>query len=212
MSELGAGLHRGSMCHRWAPPMNLERSLQRQLPAATAHACASAVLMTAPPTPAAGSIRTLNMLRILLNASFNVTFVPTVPQCHPKYPAHLQALGVDVLPPRSGRSGGWRLTGRGSDGCPFHLVLVARRNVYLSMLGALERQCPGLPWVYDTVDLHYLREARDAITAGADRGLRTTAASGAGASQVGAVVQRCGLKAWLLRILRRPALTPVPAW
>ncbi len=28
----------------------------------------------------------------------------------------------------------------------------------------LAKQCPGVPTIYDTVDLHFLREARDIIT------------------------------------------------
>ncbi len=28
----------------------------------------------------------------------------------------------------------------------------------------IAKQCPGVPVIYDTVDLHFLREARDVIT------------------------------------------------
>lgn len=132
-----------------------------------------------------GSIRTLNMLRILLGAGFHVTFMPTAAQRFPRYPARLRALGVDVLPPRDSGAAGWNLRGRVGDGCPYDVILVARRDMYLSVLGALERQCPGLPRLYDTVDLHYLREARDAITADAGAG----GSSAASTSQVGEVVK-----------------------
>jgi hypothetical protein len=52
-----------------------------------------------------------------------------------------------------------------NDRCDFDVALVARRDVYLAAEGALAEHCAGVPIVYDTVDLHFLREARDVLTA-----------------------------------------------
>ena len=46
---------------------------------------------------------------------------------------------------------------------------VARRLVYEVAQGQIGTHCPGVPLIYDTVDLHFLRESRDAITTLAEK-------------------------------------------
>lgn len=57
------------------------------------------------------------------------------PGHHPRYPAQARFLGVDVLP-----------IGVEFEGCPFDVVLVARRDIYGPMQTKIASQCPG-GWV-----------------------------------------------------------------
>lgn len=110
---------------------------------------------------APGSIRNINILRILLEQGYHITFVPTAYGRDTRYTARVRAMGVDVQTPVTSPSQ-WQFVYRGR--CLFDVIYVARRAVYLEAQRVLQKQCSGVPIVYDTVDLHFLREARDAIT------------------------------------------------
>ena len=73
----------------------------------------------------------------------------------------VRALGLRLLPKMDPSQ--WPLARNGR--CDFDVILVARRDVYLAAEAVLSKHCPGVPRVYDTVDLHFLREARDVLTA-----------------------------------------------
>ena len=106
-----------------------------------------------------GSIRSLHMLEILVEAGYQVTFLPVV-QREAAYEAALRALGVHLIPATPPAD--WRLQRGGA--CMFDAILVARRFTFQTVRAAVDAQCPGTPLIYDTVDLHFLREARGALT------------------------------------------------
>lgn len=64
--------------------------------AATAIALKLANLASCPPL--AGSIRNINLLRILLDAGYHVTFVPTAGGRQQHYVTQLRLMGVHVFP------------------------------------------------------------------------------------------------------------------
>lgn len=117
------------------------------------------------PTPArdSGSQRTVLLLEALAETGWTVTFLPSSPGSDDyEGGAALRAAGVAVLPARPPSS--WRF--RQPDGfCFFDAFVVARREVFASVHTIVRAQCPSTPLVYDTVDLHYLREARIALAA-----------------------------------------------
>lgn len=109
----------------------------------------------------AGSIRNINLLRILLEAGYHVTFIPTAGGREQHYVTQLRLMGVHVFPVMPPEQ--WMLQYNGK--CMFDVIMVARRLVFEAAQGQLGQHCPGVPMIYDTVDLHFLRESRQAITA-----------------------------------------------
>ncbi len=81
-----------------------------------------------------------------------------------------RSLGVRLLPKMEPSQ--WPVARNGR--CDFDVILVARRDVYLAAEAVLSRHCPGVPRVYDTVDLHFLREARDVLTARPEGGMQVS--------------------------------------
>lgn len=105
----------------------------------------------------------MNMLRILLDEGFHVTFAPLAWR-NPRYSALNRLHGVHVIPASHPLK--WanetELLRKGE--CMYDAILVARRGIYQKARDVLAAACPGVPIIYDTVDLHFLREARDVIT------------------------------------------------
>jgi len=107
-----------------------------------------------------GSMRTFNILRILLHMGHGVEFQAITPrEGMQKYMAALRALGVNVRQPSE------TIAGLTDDRCAFDAILVARRYVFSRVKQMLrEGACQNLPVVFDTVDVHFLREARDILS------------------------------------------------
>lgn len=152
-----------------------------------------------------GSIRTLNALRLLIGSGFRVSYQPTAGGRDARYLVAARNLGVDVLPllpadqwrlradggaaaaaARAAAAGG-NGNGNGNGGnpssssssssnaCLYDVIVVARFYVYERAAAALRAACPNTPVVFDTVDVHFLREARMAISAEAAAAARLAA-------------------------------------
>lgn len=67
---------------------------------------------------------------------------------------------MDVLPVSSPDS--WEMSEEGQ--CLYDVVVISRRYVFEASQPAIVRKCPQVPILYDTVDLHFLREARDILS------------------------------------------------
>eukprot|EP00965_Chrysotila_dentata_P243239 6205315-Pleurochrysis_carterae.AAC.1 len=95
------------------------------------------------------------MLKLLIAMRCHVSIV-TVQRSgggrHERYSRYLRFLGVRVLPSLKS------LTIRGSRE-PFDFIIVARRDTYQRVSGTLLRYYPTTPIAFDTVDLHFNREA-----------------------------------------------------
>eukprot|EP00887_Chlorella_sp_A99_P006816 scaffold2.g6816.t1 len=129
------------------------------------------------PDKDSGSVRAMNLLRILLAEGYHVSFAPSAWRDH-KYSALARMQGVHVVP--AAKPEEWTTEEVGflvdPSECIYDAILVARRTIYQRARDALAAACPGVPIIYDTVDLHFLREARDVISA-----LNASAKSGAAA-------------------------------
>jgi GT2 family glycosyltransferase len=92
-----------------------------------------------------GSIRNINLMKILLSFGYAVSFKPNVVRS-PAYEAFVRGIGVHVLPASSPAS--WKLTNGGV--CAFDVVWVARRSIFNATVEAIKSQCPTTPLIYDT--------------------------------------------------------------
>lgn len=106
-----------------------------------------------------GSLRMLNLLRLLLERGLHVVFLPDSREREGRYATALEQLGVEV----------WSRAWLGDmpkwfarHGARFDLVITSRHYVAASYEPLLRKHAPRARWVFDTVDLHFLREQREA--------------------------------------------------
>jgi len=119
------------------------------------------------PTPDqdSGSLRMVNLMRLLRALGWQVTFFADNRLYVDGYTAALQSLGVEVLyapymndPIRLFRQ-------RGAE---FDAILLSRHYIAINYLGLARLYAPKAKLIFDTVDLHYLREQRAAELEGSD--------------------------------------------
>ncbi len=109
------------------------------------------------------SLRQFNLIRMLLREGLHVVFVPTRREHAGRHTEALQELGVEVwYAPYLQGIGGWLR----EHGARFQVVMMVRHHVALECLSLLRSFAPQARTVFDTVDLHYLRERRGAEIAG----------------------------------------------
>ena len=131
------------------------------------------------------SLRQFNLIRLLLQEGAHVVFVPTRREHGGDATEALQRLGVEVwYAPFLHNLGGWLR----EHGPRFDVVMMVRHHLAQECLPLLKRFAPRARRVFDTVDLHYLRERRGAEIAGDPALLRS--AERTRASEL-AVMQQC---------------------
>lgn len=111
------------------------------------------------PDKDSGSLRMTNLMRLLVDMGWHVVFCPLNKRHEGRYTENLQSLGVEV----------WYHPYLGSfsdflqnNGQSFRSVILSRHQVAGELLKMVRRYCPGAQVIFDTVDLHYLREQREA--------------------------------------------------
>ena len=116
-----------------------------------------------------GSLRQFNLIRLLREGGAHVVFVPTARGHGGRHTAALQALGVEVwhAPQLQGVAPWLRAHGE-----RFDAALMVRHHVADATLPLLRRHAPRARTIFDTVDLHFLRERRGAELAADSAGLR----------------------------------------
>lgn len=106
-----------------------------------------------------GSLRLLNLMRLLREQGAHVVFLPANRSHAGVATGVLQQLGVEVwYAPWVKRVPAWLR----EHGSRFDSVLLCRHYVASEFLPLLRRHAPQARIVFDTVDLHYLREQRGA--------------------------------------------------
>lgn len=131
------------------------------------HRCRKRVLVIDATTPQpdhdSGSLRLCNLLRLLLEEGHAVSFFADNRAFVAPYSAQLQQMGVEVLwHPFLGNPASWFE----HHGARFDLILISRHYIASSYIGLIRRHAPQARLVFDTVDLHYLREQRAAELSG----------------------------------------------
>ena len=111
------------------------------------------------PDQDAGSVRLLNMLKLLKRDGHHVTFVADNLEYSQKYVSLLQQLGVEVLHGAFAESVRRVLQLRGKS---LDTVMICRHYIASRYLSRLRVYAPSARIIFDTIDLHFLREEREA--------------------------------------------------
>jgi O-antigen biosynthesis protein len=107
----------------------------------------------------AGSLLKFYHLRLLQDLGYQVTFMPDNLLHDGEYTRDLQRLGIECVYEPHCLSARHFFTARARD---FQLAMLCRPYVAVRHMDALRRLAPDIRIIYDTVDLHYLRERRQA--------------------------------------------------
>jgi GT2 family glycosyltransferase/glycosyltransferase involved in cell wall biosynthesis len=109
------------------------------------------------PDQDSGSVRMQALLEILTELRCKVTFVADNLEYRQPYVRDLQRRGIEVLFHPYVRSIAGLLDARGRE---FDIVVLSRHYVAAAHIDAVRAFAPGALVVFDTVDLHFLREER----------------------------------------------------
>jgi GT2 family glycosyltransferase/glycosyltransferase involved in cell wall biosynthesis len=133
------------------PGFEKERSVERRV------LVCDACMIT--PDRDSGSLRMYNMLQLLQDIGFKVTFAPLNLEARQPYLGQLQRRGIECLygPYVDSvddhiREHGWM----------YDAIILSRADVAQELLDAAKVYSPDAQVVFDTVDLHFLREMREA--------------------------------------------------
>ncbi|MGO8876545.1 MAG: glycosyltransferase [Acidimicrobiales bacterium] len=130
----------------WRPPSGRVLVVDEQIPT---------------PNQDSGSRRMWELLCIFRELGFGVTFLPNSGVDLPAYSAPLRDLGIEVLDGYNRLPG--FLTEVGDD---LRLAMLCRPEPAWQHLPMVRKLCPNAKVIYDTVDLHYVRERRRAEVEG----------------------------------------------
>ena len=125
--------------------------------------------LTPQPDRDSGSLRLVELMRLLIEEGAHVVFLPANRMADGAYTRALQAMGVECWhAPHAARLPAWLR----EHGPRFHAVMVSRHYVASECFPLLRRHAPQARLLFDTVDLHFLRERRAAELAGDAAALR----------------------------------------
>ncbi|HNR91185.1 MAG TPA: glycosyltransferase [Dokdonella sp.] len=168
-TDTGSGLKRYQVVNQAKFRDKWHAALARQpapgTPIATAatHRARRRVLIVDATTPTpdqdSGSLRMQNLMRVLRANDCHVAFLPSNHAWIERYTPALQGLGVEMLyqPWLVGAVRFFR-----ERGAEFDTIFLSRHYVAREYLGLARLYAPRAKLVFDTVDLHYLREQRAA--------------------------------------------------
>ena len=132
-----------------------------QVRSARDHGCRGKVLVIDATTPEpdqdSGSVRLTNIMRCFRDLDYAVTFFADNRLHAGRYTQALQRDGVEVLylPWHDPVKAFFR-----ERGAEFDAIFISRHYIAVNYLSLLKQHCPDVPLIFDTVDLHYLREQR----------------------------------------------------
>lgn len=168
-TDVGSGIKAYQVRNRSIFAQKWQQALAHQLPPETLpspanlHAKQRQILIVdaAVPQPDrdSGSLRLVNLVRLLIEQGAHVVFLAAHGYRNGDYPAALQAMGVEVwFKPHIGRATAWMR----EHGSRFETVMLSRHHIASEFLPLVRRHSPNARVIFDTVDLHYLRESRGA--------------------------------------------------
>lgn len=119
--------------------------------------------LTPQPDRDSGSLRLVNLMRLLREEGAHVVFLPSNRRYDGRYTDALRELGVEAwCSPHAASVPAWLA----EHGARFDVVVACRHYVASEFLPLLRRHAPRAKRVFDSIDLHYLREARTAEVSG----------------------------------------------
>ena len=122
------------------------------------------------PDQDSGSLRMFNVLKILRNMGHKVTFVPSNLLYDPHYTPLLQAAGIECRNRPHETLVEDYLEQHGSE---FNTVILSRADYADRYINPVREHCPAARIVFDTVDLHFLREQREAELSGKEEDMNS---------------------------------------
>ncbi|WP_460732455.1 glycosyltransferase [Lysobacter tyrosinilyticus] len=152
---------------KWQTALAAHPVAQDDIDAAAVHQRRRTVLVIDESTPRpdhdSGSLRLVNLMQLLREEDAHVVFLPSDRAHAGHYTEALQQSGIEVwYAPFVDRATTWlRRHGR-----RFDTVIVCRHFVANEFLPALREHAPQARIVFDSIDLHYVRERRGAEVAG----------------------------------------------
>jgi len=123
------------------------------------------------PDKESGSLRMLNLFAILQELGFKVTFAAANMEAPEPYVSDLQKRGVEVLYKPYVKSVRKHVEASGSN---YDVVILSRADAAARLMRTVRSNCPNARIIFDTVDLHFLREMRLAELTG-DKASRAVA-------------------------------------
>ncbi|HLW74563.1 MAG TPA: glycosyltransferase, partial [Gammaproteobacteria bacterium] len=108
----------------------------------------------------AGSLLKFYHLKLLQSLGYKVTFIPDNLLHDGEYTHDLQRLGIECIYEPHCVSVDKFIATRAAE---FQLAMLCRPYVAIRHIDLLKKTAPGIHIIYDTVDLHYLRERRQAV-------------------------------------------------
>ncbi len=170
-------VNQGKFAERWREELRWQPAPGTPIHLAREHRSRGRVLIvdacTPEPDKDSGSVRMVNLMRLLVADGWKVSFLPENRQFLPRYTTELQQLGVEALYlPWIADVPGW-FAEHGPD---LDAVILSRHYVASAFLPLVEAYAPRALKIFDTVDLHYLREERAAGVDGGDPELARLAA------------------------------------
>lgn len=128
---------------------------------ASSHRATKRVLIVDATTPTpdqdSGSLRMVNLMRLLGDLGCRISFLPDNRLWVERYTPALQAIGVEALYAPWAADPVKLFRERGAE---FDVIVLSRHYVAASYLGLARLYAPRAKLIFDTVDLHYLREQR----------------------------------------------------
>jgi glycosyltransferase involved in cell wall biosynthesis len=124
------------------------------------------VIDSSTPTPDrdSGSLDLINLMRILIELGYRITFVPDDNFARlGAYTEKLEDMGIECICAPYETSVRGLVTSRGD---VFDLVILSRCHVAASHFKTVRESCPSARVVFNIVDLHFLREERKAALEG----------------------------------------------
>ncbi|MBS0455854.1 MAG: glycosyltransferase [Proteobacteria bacterium] len=156
-------VNRRKFATRWAQALTAQPPPNADIRIASEHRAKQHVLVIDACTPRpdhdSGSLRMFEILKLLREEGCAVSFFADNRLHDGAYTQALQALGVQVwFKPWIGSRGAWFRM----HGALFDVIIASRHEVAVHYLRLSRRHARGARFVFDTVDLHFLREAREA--------------------------------------------------
>ncbi|MDR2013615.1 MAG: glycosyltransferase [Rhodanobacter sp.] len=156
-------VNREKFVDKWKDALTRQPAPGTPITLAATHRAQRRVLIVDATTPTpdqdSGSLRMVNLMRVLNDLGCQVSFLPDNRAWFERYTPALQALGVEALyGPQASDPVKW-LRERGRE---FDLIVLSRHYVAASYIDLVRLYAPQAKLVFDTVDLHYLREQRAA--------------------------------------------------
>jgi len=121
---------------------------------------------TLTPDQDAGSIIACNYMRIFMSLGYKVTFAPSTLAYNSGYTQDLQRLGIECLYTPYVNSINAYLKKSGEQ---YDIVFLSRSYIADRYIDDVKKYCHKAYVIFDTVDLHYLREMREAAIRAAEK-------------------------------------------